>query len=59
MNENIVFASVILLGLVALATVIGGIWLASTGGTLPGEVIAIGAGAAGAIGGAVAMKGQA
>lgn len=57
MDPTTVRIALICLGLTVLAVVCGGVYLAANGGTLPGELIAIGAGAAGAIGGAVAVKG--
>lgn len=40
---------VVVLGLVALATVLGGIWLTSVDREVPDALVAIGGGAAGAI----------
>lgn len=50
--------AVVVLGLLALATVVGGIALAWSDRALPGEIIAIGAGAAGVIGGALSNIGR-
>lgn len=51
----VILAVVIVLGMIALAVVAGAIVLQATGnGPLPGEVLAIGAGAAGAVGGVLA-----
>lgn len=51
----VILAVVIVLGAIALAVVAGAIVLQATGnGQLPGEVLAIGAGAAGAVGGVLA-----
>lgn len=50
--------AVVVLGLLAVATVVGGIALAWSDRALPGEIIAIGAGAAGVIGGALSNIGR-
>lgn len=53
-NQTVTAMVVLVLGCLALATVIGGIILAAEDKSLPGELIAIGASAAGAIGGILA-----
>lgn len=45
--------AIAVLGLIAVATVVGGLVLANNDKTLPGELIAIGAGAAGAVAGLI------
>lgn len=53
--KSVILAVVVVLGAIALAVVAGAIVLQATGnGPLPGEVLAIGAGAAGAVGGVLA-----
>lgn len=60
MNDQATVRLVILvLGALALAVVIGGIVLALDDKSLPGELIAIGAAAAGAIGGILSKTGAA
>lgn len=46
------------LALLAFATVVGGIYLTAADKSLPGEIIAIGSAAAGAIGGILARTGS-
>lgn len=46
------------LGLLALAVVIGGIYLTAQDKSLPGELIAIGSAAAGAVGGILSRTGD-
>ena len=59
MNDQSTVRLVIgVLGLLALSTVIGGIYLTATGHELPGELIAIGSAAAGAIGGILSRTGS-
>lgn len=55
-HPYITLAVVILLGFTVLATVVGGIWLAAGDSSLPGELIAIGAGAGGALAGYIAQR---
>lgn len=47
------------LGLLAFAVVVGGIYLTAIDKSLPGELIAIGAAAAGAVGGILSRTGAA
>jgi hypothetical protein len=58
MREKTMLAAVIGLTFVALAVVIGGIVLGLDGQTLDSALVAIGSGAAGAVGGAVALQKQ-
>lgn len=55
-NDRNVTIALIALALVALTVVIGGVALALNDKALPGELIAIGSGAAGAIAGVVAIR---
>lgn len=48
-NDQITFAVIVFLGLTGLLVVAGGLYLAANDKSLPGELIAIGAGAVSAI----------
>jgi hypothetical protein len=50
--------ALIFLGLIALACVVGAIFLGADGKDVPESIIAIGAGAAGALGGVVTVNRQ-
>jgi hypothetical protein len=56
-RENVTLVALVGLSLIALTVVIGGIILGLDGKTLDSALIAIGSGAAGAIGGLVTLKG--
>lgn len=49
-DRTVYLAALLIAGLIALAVVVGGIVLAMSDRSLPGELIAIGSGAAGAVG---------
>ena len=58
MNRSTTVTLVILvLGVLAMAVVVGGIYLTAIDKSLPGELIAIGSAAAGAVGGILAKTG--
>lgn len=60
MNDTLaVRLALLLLGLVALAVVVGGIILAIDDKTLPGELIAIGSASIGAVAGVVSVSSKA
>ena len=58
-SQSTVRLVIAVLGLLALAVVVGGIVLALDDKTLPGELIAIGSAAAGAVGGILSKTGDA
>jgi hypothetical protein len=57
-NQSTVRLVIAVLGLLALAVVVGGILLALDDKALPGELIAIGSAAAGAVGGILSRTGD-
>lgn len=58
MNDKITFAVIIMLGAVGILVVVGGLVLAYNDKALPGELIAIGAGAVSAIAAILANPGR-
>lgn len=56
-RPTVVLIVVVVLGLLAFAVVVGGIYLTAIDKSLPGELIAIGSAAAGAVGGILAKTG--
>lgn len=57
-DQSTVRVVIAVLGALALSTVIGGIALAFSDRTLPGEIIAMGSAAAGAVGGILSRTGS-
>lgn len=57
-RQSVVLVVIIALALLAFAVVIGGIYLTAIDRNLPGELIAIGSAAAGAIAGILSKTGQ-
>lgn len=57
-DDKILLAVIVILGAVGLAVVIGGLFLANNDKSLPGELIAIGAGAVSAIAALLASPGS-